>query len=473
MPAIPVTRRNSESGFSLNELVIAAGLLSLIIVGSGIALIQITGAQVGANEQVQKIVLASDWSNRAKLEANCTTSITKGNPVVTPTVAAPGITEIEFDLADAPPGGASTIMRENQTLAKYNLRIQNDGFRFIVPANATREASGTTFLWHGYVELGLEKVTSASAGSQTFRPHIIGPLSMRVDAANNILGCVGDDQLSPADYCALLGGTWNGTNCATPAGCPVGSVLVGPNIPADCLSCPADHLIVSSGGIPTCQPYIICPPGTSKTGAGGAAAPPVCKCTVVGQIWNGVSCGATVALDGLCGGANGGTFADATSANAAGLCNAGTASPVALAGAGPWSWNCIGANGGISVACSATDNVAACPTGSSAMGTGDPTSVVNCVCDTATPRWAPVLGQCRAPFGGGGGGTCNDSSGWTSASCSTPGQILRSAAASCDCPSGGGFINNRLICQSDGMGGFNIVWQCSPAGFPAMSCQCD
>jgi len=58
----------------------------------------------------------------------------------------------------------------------------------------------------------------------------------------------------------------------------------------------------------------------------------------------GATCSAAP-IAGQCGKANGGTFADATAATAAGLCSTGTPS-TSLAGAGPWSWTCSGQNGG-------------------------------------------------------------------------------------------------------------------------------
>ena len=63
-------------------------------------------------------------------------------------------------------------------------------------------------------------------------------------------------------------------------------------------------------------------------------------------------------VNGLCGGANSGTFANAAAANSAGLCSAGAASPASLAGAGPWNWSCVGSNGGTNVSCMASASAA-------------------------------------------------------------------------------------------------------------------
>lgn len=53
-------------------------------------------------------------------------------------------------------------------------------------------------------------------------------------------------------------------------------------------------------------------------------------------------------IDGKCGSANGGTFVSAPTSN---LCSAGTAS--AVSGTGPWTWSCVGLNGGSTATCSA------------------------------------------------------------------------------------------------------------------------
>ncbi len=49
-------------------------------------------------------------------------------------------------------------------------------------------------------------------------------------------------------------------------------------------------------------------------------------------------------ISGSCGTASGAAFADASALNSAQLCGSGSAS--AISGSGPWSWSCLGANGG-------------------------------------------------------------------------------------------------------------------------------
>ena len=61
------------------------------------------------------------------------------------------------------------------------------------------------------------------------------------------------------------------------------------------------------------------------------------------------SCSVADAVNGACGAANGTTV---SSAPATGLCNVGTAS--AVSGSGPWSWSCVGGNGGTNASCEAS-----------------------------------------------------------------------------------------------------------------------
>ena len=111
---------------------------------------------------------------------------------------------------------------------------------------------------------------------------------------------------------------------------------------------------LDQAGNPVCGSVVTCPAGSSRAGAGGAASPVDCRCANAGETWNGSNCSVPAAVvAGNCGGANGGTFADATAANAAGLCASGSASPASLSGAGPWSWSCNGSGGGTNMSCSA------------------------------------------------------------------------------------------------------------------------
>lgn len=71
---------------------------------------------------------------------------------------------------------------------------------------------------------------------------------------------------------------------------------------------------------------------------------------------------AVTPVDGVCGAADGLAVSVAPSAN---LCTTGSAS--AVAGSGPWTWSCAGANGGNSVNCSAP---LAAPTISGTPGNG-------------------------------------------------------------------------------------------------------
>ncbi|SHN87826.1 hypothetical protein [Bradyrhizobium erythrophlei] len=109
------------------------------------------------------------------------------------------------------------------------------------------------------------------------------------------------------------------------------------------------------------------------SGAGGTS--PTASTTVA------VGGAPPVAINGMCGSANGIPASSAPSAN---LCSAGTSSSVA--GSGPWTWSCGGANGGTGASCSASVLVGS-GSGSGSGSTSDPTPT-------------PVSGNCSMQLGG-------------------------------------------------------------------------
>jgi YD repeat-containing protein len=95
-------------------------------------------------------------------------------------------------------------------------------------------------------------------------------------------------------------------------------------------------------------------------------------------------------IDGVCGAANGQVVAIAPAEN---LCSAGTATSVD--GAGPWTWNCEGANGGTTAACSA-DLIGACGAANGETYTEAPTDFL-CSTGTATDVTYSVVGDDSTP----------------------------------------------------------------------------
>ncbi len=122
-----------------------------------------------------------------------------------------------------------------------------------------------------------------------------------------------------------------------------------------------------------------------------------------------VSCRADAAIDGVCGSANGNQYASTPNK---GLCEKGRASQVS--GNGPWNWRCLGENGGDSVSCTA------------ALGTEETLkSAVACGAAAEVLAFArPESGLCAAGSASEVGGegpwrwTCADEAGH-SVSCST------------------------------------------------------
>jgi len=102
-------------------------------------------------------------------------------------------------------------------------------------------------------------------------------------------------------------------------------------------------------------------------------------------VQTGATCAsAPISVSGLCGGANGGSFADATTATAAGLCSSGTLS-AAISGAGPWNWSCAGSTS--TASCSALPIISTVTSTQWAGGnvcffsyTGSPSGITSCPC---------------------------------------------------------------------------------------------
>jgi hypothetical protein len=113
----------------------------------------------------------------------------------------------------------------------------------------------------------------------------------------------------------------------------------------------------------------------------------------------------TTAVNGVCGSSNG---ADLTSAPAANLCSAGTASTVS--GSGPWTWSCAGSNGGTTASCSAQLKInGACGSANGVAVSAAPSS------NLCTTGLASVVSG-SGPWAW----SCAGSNGGTTASCSAP-----------------------------------------------------
>lgn len=120
---------------------------------------------------------------------------------------------------------------------------------------------------------------------------------------------------------------------------------------------------------------------------------------------NNISCSASLTVNGQCGPAHG---QYSMSAPMSGLCSAGTAT--AVAGTGPYTWNCSGVNGGTASSCASQ-------------------AIVNGVCgpsNSMPTASAPVSGLCSAGTASAVAGTgpwvwsCNGSGGGSKSNCTAP-----------------------------------------------------
>jgi hypothetical protein len=160
---------------------------------------------------------------------------------------------------------------------------------------------------------------------------------------------------------------------------------------------------------------VSCPGTLSNAGSPGD--------TVIGGCTS--NCGKTIvsgAIAGVCGGADGLSFADATALNSANLCyyQGSVATPSSFSGNGPWSWTCSGINGSAtsSPTCTATKSAVSDPSLNCTFGTKASSTVnvnTNTVwtvnppaCSTCTRTWSIIEGtQNNPPNGTVSGNTIN------------------------------------------------------------------
>ncbi len=148
-------------------------------------------------------------------------------------------------------------------------------------------------------------------------------------------------------------------------------------------------------------------PRTNLCSAGRASAltgtgPWSWTCQGSGGAPTNASCAANLKANGACGTANAKAF---TAAPATNLCTKGT--PSALAGSGPWTWTCVGLNGGTPADCSAKLEVIGACGSATANSYTKPTSNF---CSSGTP--SAVTGE--GPWNW----TCAGSNGGATARCS-------------------------------------------------------
>jgi hypothetical protein len=145
----------------------------------------------------------------------------------------------------------------NTVIPNFNVKVEPNGFRLIVPAGAAPEVSGAVKIWTGVIELKTSKTKTAVGGS-LMSPSILSAIRVRVDASNKIVGCEGPDSYVCPDGKIQMGPY--SSQCMTPeeifAGmCAAGQYPVSNGATIDCKSaadligglCPAGKVAVSNG----------------------------------------------------------------------------------------------------------------------------------------------------------------------------------------------------------------------------------
>ena len=295
----------------------------------------------------------------------------------------------------------------------------------------------------------MAQIAAPGADRLSVRPRTIASLSLQI-TAGALTGCTlarpanSNQALCESMNCTYSVATNGQGNCfcqVKPVACTNGTYVAsivnyvpqcGTQVPTrSCASTPNGFLVaLDQNTQAVCATAYSCPVGTSGAGLGAAANPIACKCNNAGETWNGSACSVPIpVVNGQCGGAQGGTFADATAANSAGLCSAGSANPVALAGAGPWNWSCNGSGGGGNMACSAQQTappiVVVGQCGGAHGGTFADATAANAAGLCASGIAAPVTLSGAPPWNW----SCNGSGGGGNMACSA----TNTAPVTCTC----------------------------------------
>jgi prepilin-type N-terminal cleavage/methylation domain-containing protein len=418
-----------DKGFSLMELMMSVAIASVSILAVVSVSQNINKASLSQSSTASADNLTSIIAQNLRFQSTCSTTIRNGANAIAfnnaqalttanPTVglplaitleglrAGPGgnINQITGSNNAVTSGAAPTYAGATSELPAMSLKIQRIAFQKIA-----QDSTGTRHF--GIVYMDLEKDDTGgkvSLGGNAIRRKYLGGVILVV-SGGNIVDCYGNSGTSDlAQICTSMGCTFNGTSCNCPRGeftCPPGSYLVNitNGIPTckklgTSSPCPAGQYLVGIGLesiecapvpdeviIPPAPP-LVCPAGTSTSGAGGAASPAGCSCNSAGQTWNGTTCvAASCSPAGSMYTWNGLNWDDYFSPTWS-MATIGFASTAA-----PSSLPPVGSNLGSGIVRTHTNTVTCgaltCPAGTSTTGAGGAALPAGCSCDTAGQTW--------------------------------------------------------------------------------------
>lgn len=375
---------NRPTGFTITELIVVVAILSIVcVVGAAIA-VNSQRASSYADRKNESVALGRQIIENLRFDSSCTQAL--GYPSVTQAgnpdteMITPAGWEIKVKL-EGIKSGTGMSGTEIGSVAPNNLIL---GKRLAV--KSLKLADGILLDSTAGIDRYLATVylQTSEIGGITHRAQMLGTLTLRLNASNQIQNCQSITTDAFVNACTDMGCTYNGA-LTPPCRCKRSQVV-----------CSAPGFYATSfnaEGVPVCEPAGggICPTGEYLAGFGIDEI----QCTKAPT---------TTYVNGQCGGASGNSFVDATAANAAGLCAQGTASPTSLAGAGPWAWDCNGANGGTNASPQCTATQSAGPTCATQ-------TISNCDLTGGTAVGS-ASGTCAAGYTGSCSYTCNAGPTW-------------------------------------------------------------
>ena len=310
--------QNSVKGFSMVELLVAAGMTAvgaLAVVGLAGG---VTNMMKNSNSQMGSQGLRNAVTSIVSDPTLCTNNLKgmKFDPTAASASSSTNGLPISITLSDGTVIDGTTPV----TLNNFSVTVPANGFVFrtapggpAVPLAPYAGYSDPDFpnnsIYAGDIYLTMQKAVGATGnpppnfiGGSGMNSELIGTVMLTVDKTTNIV-----DRCYFADPCLGMGFTTNTNSTTTCNICPAGQTWVGN----------------TASGLPSCLP--VCAPNQFLVSTGTGSATCVTP---------------TPPVNGTCGPANSHTYTSAAAANAAGICSTGTAAP--LIGAGPWTWICAG-----------------------------------------------------------------------------------------------------------------------------------
>jgi prepilin-type N-terminal cleavage/methylation domain-containing protein len=214
-------RLSRSSGFTLIEIMIAVGLLTVAALGVASMAVLMLRSSNSYKSEVGAITLRGSIQEALKTAQSCQTlmSFPSGfDPVRAAT--ADGV-PVQINL----PG--TGLIVQSATVPSLDLNIGSLQFSNAISAGVN--ANGNR-LYYGMININASKVSTESLGSQQMRGRMVASVIIETNAANVFVGC--NLQMTANDICSQMGGVLASGTCDfkalyPPSSCPPGEFAQG------------------------------------------------------------------------------------------------------------------------------------------------------------------------------------------------------------------------------------------------------